>query len=50
MLKATTIFLHVDHMKQMKALAESQGIATAPLIRIAIVEYLRRAAKQATVK
>jgi hypothetical protein len=46
MFKQTTVFLHTGHMKQLTALAESQGIKTAQLLRIAIADYLRRAARQ----
>jgi 16S rRNA U516 pseudouridylate synthase RsuA-like enzyme len=42
MFKQTTVFLHAGHMKQLKTLAESRGIKTAQLLRIAIAEYLRR--------
>lgn len=46
MLKQHTVFLHVGHMKKMTALAESQGLKTAQLLRIAVADYLRRAARQ----
>lgn len=46
MFRQTTVFLHKGHMKQLTALAESQGIKTAQLLRIAIAEYLRRAKRQ----
>ena len=42
MLKQTTIWLHDGHMKKMGAIAQSRGLKTAQLIRIAIGEYLRR--------
>jgi predicted transcriptional regulator len=42
MLKQTTVFLHNEHMKKLKALAESRGIKTAQLLRVAIADYLRR--------
>ncbi len=44
MLRQTTVFLHSEDMAKLKALAESRRITTAPLIRLAILEYLRRAA------
>lgn len=47
MLKQTTVFLHVGHMKKLTALAKSQGIAMAPLLRVVIADYLRRNARQA---
>ena len=46
MLKQTTIWLHSEHMKAMGTLAKSQGLKSAQLVRIAIGEYLRRAARQ----
>ena len=46
MLRQTTVLLHVAHMKQLTALAESQGIKTAQLLRIAIAEYIRREARK----
>jgi 16S rRNA U516 pseudouridylate synthase RsuA-like enzyme len=46
MLKMTSIFLHTGHMKQLKTLAESQGLKTAQLVRISIADYLRRATKR----
>ena len=45
MLKQTTIFLHSGHMTQLKVLAEGQGLKTAQLLRIAVADYLRRAAR-----
>jgi hypothetical protein len=45
MFKQTTVFLHVGHMKKLKALAESQGIKTAQLLRIAVANYLQRATR-----
>jgi 16S rRNA U516 pseudouridylate synthase RsuA-like enzyme len=46
MFKQTTVFLHTGHMRQLKALAESQGIKTAQLLRIAVADYLRRNKQQ----
>jgi predicted DNA-binding protein len=45
-LKVTTIMLIPEHMAQLKALAEPQGLTASALVRVAIVEYLRRAARQ----
>jgi hypothetical protein len=42
MLRQTSIFLHVGHMKQLKMLAESRGIKTAQILRLAVSDYLRR--------
>ncbi len=42
MFRQTTVFLHAGHMKRLKTLAESQGIKTAQLLRIAVADYLRR--------
>jgi 16S rRNA U516 pseudouridylate synthase RsuA-like enzyme len=42
MLHQTTLFVHTGHMKQLKAIAESRGLRTAQLVRVAIAEYLRR--------
>jgi hypothetical protein len=42
MLRQTTIFLHDGHMKTLKVLAESRGIKTAQLLRLAVADYLRR--------
>jgi hypothetical protein len=44
MLKQTTVFLHSGHMAKLKALAESQGIKSAQLLRIIIADYLRQEA------
>ena len=37
-----TVFMHNGHLKQLRAIAEDRGLKTAQLIRIAIVEFLRR--------
>jgi predicted transcriptional regulator len=42
MLKQTTIWLHDGHMKKLGALAQSRGLKRAQLVRIAILDYLRR--------
>ena len=46
MLRQTTIFLHDGHMKKLKVLAESRGIKTAQLLRLAIADYLGREARK----
>jgi predicted DNA-binding protein len=45
MLRRTTIFLHDEEMKQLDALGKRQGLKSAQMVRLAIHEYLRRAAK-----
>jgi len=42
----TSVFLHHDHVKQLGTLAEVRGLKTAQLIRIAIVEFLRRESRK----
>jgi hypothetical protein len=37
-----TVFMHNGHLKQLRAIADDRGLKTAQLIRIAIVEFLRR--------
>jgi hypothetical protein len=37
-----TIFLHSGHLKQLGALAQSRGLKASQLVRLSIVEYLRR--------
>ena len=48
MLRITTIFLNPEHQKQLAALGKSRGLKAAAMTRIAIEDYLRRAAKQAS--
>jgi predicted DNA-binding protein len=45
-LRQTTIFLHIEHMKKLKVLAESQGLQSAQLVRVAIADYLSRSARK----
>ncbi len=47
MLRRTTIFLPDEEMKQLRALGKSQGLKPAQMVRLAIHDYLRRAAKAA---
>jgi hypothetical protein len=42
MLKPTTLFMNTEHMKNLGGLAESRGLKTAQLVRVAIAEFLRR--------
>jgi len=46
MLRRTNVFLQRDHLEKLGALGKSRGLKTAQLIRIAIADYLRRAARQ----
>lgn len=41
-MKRTTIFLNPAHTKQLAALGKSRGLKAAPLVRIAIAEYIKR--------
>jgi hypothetical protein len=41
-LRRTTIFLHAGHMVALDKLARSRGLRNAHLVRLAILEYLRR--------
>ena len=47
MLKRTSIFLNPEHMKLLSTLGKVRGLKPAQITRIAIDEYLRRAARQA---
>jgi predicted transcriptional regulator len=47
MLRPTTFFVNDAHMKKLKALAESMGLRTSQLLRLAIADYLKKAARQA---
>ena len=44
-----TVFMHNGHLKQLRVLADDRGLKTAQLIRIAIVEFLRREARKQAV-
>ena len=51
MLKQTTIWPHDGQMRKLAEVGKSQGLTTASLVRIAILEYLRRESqKQAAEK
>lgn len=41
-----TVFMHNGHLKQLRVLADDRGLKTAQLIRIAIVEFLRRESRK----
>ena len=45
-LKQTSIWLHEDHMRQMAVVARQRGLKTAQLVRLVIVDFLRRSAKE----
>jgi hypothetical protein len=42
MLRPTCILVNDGHMEKLTALAESRGLKCAQLVRLAIVEFLRR--------
>jgi hypothetical protein len=41
-LKPQTFFMNQEHMKRFKSLAESMGLQTSQLLRMAVADYLRR--------
>jgi Ribbon-helix-helix domain len=47
MLRPSTFFVNDAHMKKLKKLAESMGLQTSQLLRLAIADYLKKAARQA---
>jgi hypothetical protein len=47
MLRRTTLYLHNGQMTELAALGKPQGLKPAQMVRLAIHDYLRRAAKAA---
>jgi hypothetical protein len=41
-MKRTSLFLNPAHMKELAALGKSQGLRPAQLVRMAILQYIRR--------
>jgi hypothetical protein len=46
-MRRTNIFMNDSHLKQLGVIGKAQGLKKAQLVRIAVVEYLRRSARQA---
>jgi hypothetical protein len=41
-MRRTSIFLNPTHMKELAALGNSQGLRPSHLVRVAILQYIRR--------
>lgn len=42
-MRRTSIFMNPAHLKELAAIGKSQGLKPSHLVRVAILEYIRRA-------